>query len=253
MPAASLEGKADQTPVAINIPTAVTAEPATHEHAAQQTRSDTRTASATDLLTPSSSIGNSSHIAGRRKPRTPASEDWFAAHGKFIAVPFVLALIGTIYFALSNRAPTGSAAATFGPSPIDGNPGQNRDAAPNVSVDAKSTRVVENVAATSESKADLLPPSAPQLASQPGGDDKAAGKDKLFDSPAPKPTEERMATKPPTAPTNNSSSPAAQIPPVPPAAPNSAAPALSTTFPTSSTFVPSNAAPAPLPAYPVTS
>jgi len=39
----------------------------------------------------------------RKKAKTSASEDWFASHGKFIAVAFVVALGATIYFARAKR------------------------------------------------------------------------------------------------------------------------------------------------------
>jgi hypothetical protein len=42
-------------------------------------------------------------VRPRKKPKTSASEDWFASHGKYIAIAFVVALCGTVYFARSNR------------------------------------------------------------------------------------------------------------------------------------------------------
>ncbi|MDX1944320.1 MAG: hypothetical protein SFU86_02860 [Pirellulaceae bacterium] len=40
-----------------------------------------------------------------RKRQTPESGNWFASHGKYIAILFVLGLIGTVYLARTRRTP----------------------------------------------------------------------------------------------------------------------------------------------------
>jgi hypothetical protein len=58
---------------------------------------------------PSSSHSNAIH---RQKSKPTAGDDWFATHGKFIALGFVLALIGTIYVARNRRPATKPVLAT---------------------------------------------------------------------------------------------------------------------------------------------
>lgn len=58
---------------------------------------------ATTIVEPPSPPPSSPLVTLRKKHKTSASEDWFASHGKYIAVVFVLALVATIYFARVNR------------------------------------------------------------------------------------------------------------------------------------------------------
>jgi hypothetical protein len=166
----------------------------------------------------------------RRQKKTSASEDWFASHGKFIAVAFVIALIGTVYLARTNRqqaTPVKEEAAVQSPL-VDLRPtAPSQDIAP---------ARVQTVAAVSDSKVELQPPSAPPLiASAP--QEKSAGADKLFDFPAPPPSTkavEHVAARPTSAPVSAPAGTKAEESPAPAAA------------------APSNTAPALTPAYPVT-
>jgi hypothetical protein len=111
--------------------------------------------------------------------------DWFSNHGKYIAIGFVLALVGTIYLARSNRN-SGQASVTH-PTVHPGEAGQqlasdaskpatvvgkNKDAP---SVDATADSAAETSpaqlaeAASSEQRpaVDLHPPTIPQLVREP--------------------------------------------------------------------------------------
>jgi len=132
-----------------------------------------------------------SKAAERRQRRTPASEDWFASHGKFIALAFVAALIGTVYFARTSRqqaAPEKTAGATQSPL-VEIRPAE--------SPSEGTSKGVQMVAAVSDSKVELQPPSAPPLISSASAE-KPAGGDKLFDFPATAKAEQRVAAKPST-------------------------------------------------------
>jgi hypothetical protein len=203
-----------------------------------------------------------SQTASRRKPKTAASEDWFAAHGKFIAIAFVVALIGTIYFARTSRQQsTATTAATPSRSPAtDRNVASDSPAtthagstapAINTAAEVRLTTPAETITATSESKVDLHPPTAPQLVSGTPADDKPQGKDNLFVFPGPKSPDERVASR--GEPTSTGASPASQqaaparpaeVTPVARPNPPASQPALSPAYPTNSS---------PAPVYPVTS
>ncbi len=161
----------------------------------------------------------------RRQRRTPPSEDWFASHGKFMAIAFVVALIGTVYFARTNRQAATTKAEGTTQAPLV----ELRPAEPPAESVAKN---VQTVAAVSDSKVELQPPSAPPLiASMPTSEKVARGGDKLFDFPATAKGEQRIASRP--------VSPAPDLSRTP------------TQSPTAKDL--ENAAPALAPAYPVTS
>jgi hypothetical protein len=139
----------------------------------------------------------------RRQRRTPPSEDWFASHGKFIAVGFVIALIGTVYYARTNRQQATTAKAEGATqSPLV-------EMRPPESAPESATKSIQTVAAVSDSKVELQPPSAPALIAGSSSSDKATG-DKLFDFPATAKAEQRIAARPTSAPaeTRNEQSPA---------------------------------------------
>jgi hypothetical protein len=143
--------------------------------------------------------------AARRQPKTVRREDWFAQHGKYIAIGFVLALVGTIYLARSNRG-TGEHADRV---PTHDHPGAAGDLASSVPKPAPATVLGEAkplpgspASGTSEvspaqlvetasgsSKADLHPPAAPEVASG-----EAVAKQDLFSFA--KKSEERVAARP---------------------------------------------------------
>ncbi len=133
----------------------------------------------------------------RKKPKTSSSEDWFASHGKFIAIAFVLALIATVYFARTNRektvakaepAPQPPLIETIPPAKGSGEQNLWPESMTNNSkaADAGAARV--QTASATESKVELL---APQLVSEPTGDKK---KDNLFEFAGAK-SDERVAAR----------------------------------------------------------
>jgi hypothetical protein len=162
----------------------------------------------------------------RRQRKTPASEDWFASHGKFIAIGFVVALIGTVYFARTNRQqvePAKTEAAAQSP--------LAEHSSVEISVPSPS-KSVQMVAAVSDSQVELQPPSAPPLIASTPNTDKAAGNDRLFDFPATAKAEQRVAAKPAISgrelksdPSPAASEPAAGAPAVAPAYPVTTSPA----------------------------
>src|SRR5207237_59065 len=122
---------------------------------------------------PQISSPNESHLVtprsqspSRRKPQTPASEDWFASHGKFIAIAFVLALIGTVYFARTNRRkgdgvaaaqlaqPAAPAPSSASKSP-ESNPADSAGSAKSKTAEGNSLSVAEGIPAKTESKTEL--------------------------------------------------------------------------------------------------
>src|SRR5262245_3598300 len=158
--------------------------------------------------------------AERRQRRTPPSEDWFASHGKFIAVAFVIALIGTVYYARTNRQQTTPAKTeAVAQSPLV-------EMQPPESAAEIATKSVQTVAAVSDSKVELQPPSAPALIASSSSSDKPAGGDKLFDFPATAKAEQRIAARPTSAPAESKNE---QSPTTPATA--TAAPALATAYP----------------------
>lgn len=158
-------------------------------------------------------IATATQRSSRRKSKRPASEDWFASHGKFIAVAFVLALLGTIYFARTNRrqpiataeksiADAESAQSandkSFDARPVDRTTGYR------VTNNASNFTPIESPSNNGESKAELHPPTTPQLASADSAGDKDSAADNLFVFPAKK-GDERMAVRPDTATTGGGS------------------------------------------------
>ncbi len=128
--------------------------------------------------------GSGTNPSNRRRSRTPASEDWFASHGKFIAIAFVVALIGTVYFARTTRqqvAPAKTEAATTQSPLVEAPP-------PGAAAGAQS------IALVSDSRVELQAPSAPPLISA-AAETKAAGGDKLFDFPNPTKQEVQVASR----------------------------------------------------------
>jgi hypothetical protein len=149
----------------------------------------------------------------QRKVRRAASEDWFASHGKFIAIAFVLALLGTIYFArTSRRQPVASAEGKMASAePAE----QGKKAYDSRPVDRTSSyRLTSNSAGesgtsqgesptSSHPMTELHPPSMPQLAAGDAAGDKSSKSDNLFVFPTKK-GEDRMAVRPDAA-TNTTS------------------------------------------------
>jgi len=127
----------------------------------------------------------------RRGRRTAASEDWFASHGKFIAIGFVVALIGTIYFARTNRQPTPSLKADQASQTLLADNEGTRAAA-----ETSQSTQVKTVAVVSDSKVELQRPSAPPLMAN-GDAPKSQSSDKLFDF-ASRQQDERVASRPAT-------------------------------------------------------
>jgi len=133
----------------------------------------------------------------RKKPKTSSSEDWFASHGKFIAIAFVLALFATVYFARNNREKTVAKAEPASQPPlIEAIPPAKSSGEQSLwpesmsnnskSADAGATRA--QTASATEPKVELL---APQLVSEPSGDKQ---KDNLFEFVGAK-SDERMAAR----------------------------------------------------------
>jgi hypothetical protein len=151
----------------------------------------------------------------RLRHRPPAAENWFGSQGKFIALGFVLALVGTIYFARSNRQP--DAAAIIAETP-HAHPGDAGSGAPHehshqptiveaaqVSTPSAATagtsetspaKLSDSTAGSETSKAELHPPAIPQLASEPSSENRTATEDKLFQFPSAKRSDERLAVRP---------------------------------------------------------
>lgn len=175
--AAAVEASADQP-----LHAAAKNETATHE-AATSVVPET---SQTPPVTPSSAT------SGRRKAKTSASEEWFASHGKFIALAFVLALIGTIYFARTNRQQPDQSAAAASPT-IELAQTPVAFAAPATQV--ATNKVVEHAAGTSQSKVDLLPPTPTKSSADTAASSTAPAGDNLFVFPS-KANDERMAARP---------------------------------------------------------
>jgi len=202
-------------------------------------------------------------LAPRRKQKTAASEDWFASHGKYIAIGFVLALIGTIWVARSNRQLTNSATvASPWKSPLADDRPSEPHASPSITIPAAGS-AHSTVLVSADSQVELHPPTTSHFASGAKGDGKDQGKDRLFDFPSTKAPDERVATRPDGG-TNDASSSSQKgaaanaaerpAPPVTPAP--SGAPALSPAYPTTSSSTPVLSYPAavtPTGSYPQTS
>lgn len=229
--------------------------------------SDTLHSENTSAARPSPAVTLKSKTSERRKRKTPASEDWFAAHGKFIAIGFVVALIGTVYFARTTRQQAAPAkAGATGQSPLaDGqmpdSPGAGQSSLLAGSGGAKaatSTSRVQTVSVVSDSKVELHPPTAPTLAGA-AAEDRSPSADKLFDFPSSRKSDERVATRPEVTTRDSSrpSEPAArskEFETVPTAGSPAAAPELAPVYPTTSSPAVGYPATAPPPsAYPATS
>lgn len=116
----------------------------------------------------------------KAKAKTPAAEDWFAAHGKYVALAFVVALGATIYIARSNRRTPPVPAPDASNLVLDIESGDSKratadykpastlvnDSSPNSDSPAK---LVETASANS-SQAELFPPT--QVAAVPTTDEK---------------------------------------------------------------------------------
>jgi hypothetical protein len=182
-------------------------------------------------------------LTPRRRAKTPASEDWFATHGKFIAMAFVVALLGTIYFARTTRQQAAPATTTK-ESPLAEHkldvqlPPQSTAATGAGSSPRKptGTEAQGQIASTAtESRVDLLPPTTPPNAAASASTANSSatrGADNLFVFPSSKPSDERIASRPQDTVNGQSSaarfdSPAQPSAPVMPAAyPATSSPAL---------------------------
>jgi len=175
----------------------------------------------------------------RKKPRTSPSEDWFASHGKFIAVAFVLALIATVYFARVNRERTSVAKQDTSSPPAVETPAVAA-ASPLPPKPTNDAPVVQTASAAAPSPVELR---APQFVAQPSAD---KTKDNLFEFAAAKNANERIAARPDDAAKNTA--PALTAPAL-------AAPSLSATPEVVATPAPQPAqtqSAAEIAAYPVT-
>ncbi|HEX5104268.1 MAG TPA: hypothetical protein VFV87_10680, partial [Pirellulaceae bacterium] len=147
-----------------------------------------------------------------KKARPRVRDTWFAAHGKYIAIGFVLALIGTILLArFGRRAPQpvadalqhshpGDAGEPFDislPKPVtvvdeaaeDKQSGGPADG----TAESSPAKLTEQPADEPKPQTDLHPPTIPQLASEPS-DSNQPPHDNLF--PWGQPNENRLATRP---------------------------------------------------------
>jgi hypothetical protein len=181
---------------------------------------DSNTSSAKQNAEPSASVR-----PPERKVQTPPRQrsDWFSNQGKFIAIGFVLALIGTIYLARSNRGSGPTKVAQ--PNAHPGEAGQQiaasnatpatvvgkdkdespADAAANKPAEASPARFAD-VSTDQPSQADLHPPTIPQLVREPSNSSQPDNS-ALFpwteqpgDRLATRPTESQAAASPPAQP-----------------------------------------------------
>jgi len=254
-----------QYPVSDTLLAAVTSQNASSEPAGREITQPSgpattvnATATATEVADAQPSEKLKNQLASRRKHKTADSEAWFATHGKYIAIGFVLALIGTIWVARSNRQQSnlGTAASPWKSPLADDRPSEPH-ASPSITIPAAGS-AHSTVLVSADSQVELHPPTTSHLAAGAKGD----GKDKLFDFPAKAP-DERVATRPDggTSDASSSSQKSAAAngverpaPPVTPAP--SGAPALSPAYPTTSPAAPPLSYPAavtPSGSYPQTS
>jgi hypothetical protein len=177
--------------------------------------------SAAQASQPAATVTLKSKTVERRQRKTPASEDWFASHGKFIAIGFVIALIGTVYYARTNRQQASPSKSEAVPqSPLV----EIRSTDPPAE---SATKSVTTVAAVSDSKVELQPPSAPPLIASAPASDKTTSADKLFDFPATAKVEQRIAARSSTA----AGSEAKNEQPPASSAPANSVPALAPAYP----------------------
>jgi hypothetical protein len=177
----------------------------------------------------------------RKKPKTSASEDWFASHGKYIAVAFVLALVATIYFARVNREQNSVAKLDTPSQPplIDSTPAVAATSQPAYS-SPPIAPTVQTASAASPATPSPVELRAPQLV-EPSSD---RPKDNLFEFAAAKGADDRIAAR--TDDPSKSTAPAL-------AAPALTSPTQPGTPEVVATPAPQVAAPAEAAAYPVTS
>jgi hypothetical protein len=128
----------------------------------------------------------------RKKPKTSASEDWFASHGKYIAVAFVLALVATIYFARVNREQSSVAKQeiTLQPPLIDSTATVATTSQPAYN-SGPAAPTVQTASAASPATPSPLELRAPQLV-EPSSD---RAKDNLFEFAAAKGADDRIAAR----------------------------------------------------------
>jgi hypothetical protein len=132
----------------------------------------------------------------KRKRQTAAKDDWFASHGKYIAIGFVVALLATIYAARSQRksAPPDVAKPHAQENESHASPIRTASAEKPAQDKTRPAVAITSVSPTKpspgESQTALHPPTIPQLATQtePG-----AASDGLF--PWAKREEERVASR----------------------------------------------------------
>jgi hypothetical protein len=180
---------------------------------------------------PPVSLPATRHINRRKKPAV--ADDWFAAHGKFIAVAFVLALIGTVYFARTSRRPVKQEEMVRPVAPlielasVSQLPTTTTTLAASTSPPSLATTSAAVAASPTPATVELHMPTtpAPQVAAT---NEKQVGSDNLFVFPPNKP-DERVAARPESA--ANASRPAAAATPpatatMPPAYPVTASPPL---------------------------
>lgn len=135
----------------------------------------------------------------QRKRQAAARDDWFALHGKYIAIGFVIALLATIYAARSQRKPAPPEVAKPPHVHREKSPGSAvRTASAEKSTQEKSsarpavaiTSVSPSSKTAGESQTALHPPTIPQLATEPAT---GPASDGLF--PWAKREEERVASR----------------------------------------------------------
>jgi hypothetical protein len=213
----------------------------------------------------------------RRKARTPASEEWFTTHGKYIAIAFVVALAATIYFARTNRRTP--PVANSDPPQLNIERGDSSRASSEYRPDAAKSsttvvgdtplaagtnptspaRLIETTSANAP-QAELFPPTAPSMAAT--ADNKHAAQMPAAASPAAPPLVAARSDVPAAGDSSaTSATSAASVPaPAPAASADAPAPpALEPNYPT--TGYPTTGLPAanypttnplPPPSYPVT-
>jgi hypothetical protein len=187
--------------------------------------------------------------------KSPPLEDWFAAHGKFIAAGFVLALCGTVYFARTTRkqGPVASNPAATAPLLAE----TETALTPTISVPKVEslpplTAVAESKGrpgAAEESKVELqLPVATPQDSTAAVAEKPASGGDSLFVFQPSKRGEERVASLPQvTAASANAPAPPATTdagPQMPLSYPVTSSPPLYQGTPAAGPGYPTHAAPA---------
>ncbi len=231
-------------PVSDTLLAAVTSEIAASEPATSEIPQPSASLKAVDLAAqatepseaqPSETPKN--QLAPRRKLKTPASEDWFAAHGKYIALGFVLALIGTIWMSRTNRQRANPPAASADWKPLIADDRASGPlSAPTITIPAAGS-AHSTVLVSAGSQVELHPPTTTAIAKGSSGEGKNQGQDKLFDFPSAKRADDRVAARPDSGTINASSSSqkytsatATEGPAVTPAP--SSAPALSLAYPT---------------------